>query len=169
MKNLMSICSVYSKSPASIDDSFLTNVFSGLTNEFIAKLSSPGQGSSCSSLVSRISKNEKASVTFKLITNCVFSPERKAQIKQAITEIKAKFDTWSYDIVCGDDISEEISDVESPKPFVERGELVLDDPSSFSFHGEERSFMGAISALSLKRLFSAYSTKGFSLATFDIT
>lgn len=154
------VCSVYSKSPASIDDSFLTNVFSGLTNEFIAKLSSPGQGSSCSSLVSRISKNEKASVTFKLITNCVFSPERKAQIKQAITEIKAKFDTWSYDIVCGDDISEEISDVESPKPFVERGELVLDDPSSLSFHGEERSFMGAISALSLKRLFSAYSTKG---------
>ena len=64
-----------------------------------------------------------------------------------------------FSIVFLDELEEELSDVESPKDSVAKGTLKLFE-KNVSYFGKEKSFLGFISANSLKRIYYMYSTHG---------
>ena len=65
-----------------------------------------------------------------------------------------------YIVLFYDDITESINDIETPNLNVSFGELKLVDEGQFLFHGEEKSVVTSISAISLKELFIKFGTKG---------
>ncbi len=106
------------------------------------------------------SVNDDERVVFKIVTNEIPDPKTKAEIKRFLAKLDLHNENYSADIIFGDDILEEINDVENPKPFVKEDVLTLIDPYSLSFYGKERSFFGAVSAKSLRELYLRQGTKG---------
>ncbi len=104
---------------------------------------------------------EETRFCLKLITNVDPSRLSKTSIRKDIGEIEADADRQiSIDIVFGEDIVQEINDIENPKEYVESGELVIEDHRSIVFHGNEKSLITSISAKSLSDLYTRYGTSG---------
>ena len=92
---------------------------------------------------------------------CPFNIEinQKILYQQSIAEIKVNNSNMYFDLIFLDDIEEEINDFEKPKEYVANGSLNLFSKNICTF-GDENSFIGVISAKSLKRIFMQHSTKG---------
>lgn len=85
--------------------------------------------------------------------------ENKLWYQKGASDFIVKNNKIHFQILFEDDILEEVSDVESPKDSVSRGELVLFD-DTVSYFGEEKSFLCFVSAKSLKENYFLYSTHG---------
>jgi len=94
-----------------------------------------------------------------ILCNYPVSIENKLWYQKGANDFIVKNNKIHFQILFEDDILEEVSDVESPKDSVQKGELVLFD-SSVSFFGKEKSFLCFISAKSLKDNYLLYSTHG---------
>lgn len=118
------------------------------------------------------SKNEKIlkkfdefdvddTTTFNVIILCNYPVpvETKLWYQKGASDYVVKNNKIHFQILFEDDILEEVSDVESPKDSVPRGELALFD-TTVSYFGEEKSFLCFISAKSLKENYYLYSTHG---------
>jgi len=104
---------------------------------------------------------EETRFCLKLITNVDPSRLSKASIRKDIGEIEADADRQiSIDVVFGEDLVQEINDIENPKEYVESGKLVIEDHRSIVFHGREKSLITSISAQSLSDLYSRYGATG---------
>jgi len=151
------LCPLFLKDYTDVDNDALINVVRETIQEFV----NPDNASLPKEEVSSISKiKETDIVSFKIVTNIELSPERKADLRRLMSKYDLPFATWSVDLVCADDIMEEICAAEDPQKYVESGSLILFSPNDISFHGSEQSFISSISAFSLRDLFRSKGTKG---------
>ena len=99
--------------------------------------------------------------TFNVVILCNYPVpiEKKLWYQQGANDYHVKNNKIRFQILFEDDILEEVSDVESPKDSVAKGEFTLFD-NTVSFFGDEKSFLGFISAKSLKENYFLYSTHG---------
>ncbi len=151
------LCPLYLKDKTDID----IEALSVMTREIVQEFVNPDQSTCPKSEISACAKIQETDVvSFKIVTNAELSPERKAEIRRKMGKLELPFSTWSIDIVCGDDIIEEISAAEDPQKYVETDSLVLFEPKDISYHGPEKSFVSSISAMSLRDLYRSRGTKG---------
>lgn len=102
--------------------------------------------------------NEKLMI--KVITNKQFDYDQKNKYHESIINISPLFDNLKFDIVFGDDIVEEISQLTSDKKCVAVGELTLDKENNYLTYGEENSMITNIKATSLRDNFIKYGKAG---------
>lgn len=107
----------------------------------------------------QIRLTESTSFTIRLICPFYVSPDEKIRIQELVNNIEVSSSYVFFDIVFGDDLEEEVSDVESPKEYVASGSLILMS-DSICYFGKEESFVTIVSAKSLKQLFLQFSTRG---------
>lgn len=107
----------------------------------------------------QIKLNENTSFIIRVI--CPFSVpvDKKIEIQQKVSELSVPNQNVMFEIIFGDDIEEEISDIESPKEYVANATINLIN-DSICYFGEEKSFITLISAKSVKKLFLQYGTRG---------
>lgn len=103
---------------------------------------------------------EKKSYHIIVLCNYPQTIEEKIWYQKTASEYKVKNDSIKFEILFEDDILEEVSDIESPKEYVQSGKLILFDGTGVAFFGEEKSFLCFISANSLKENYFLYSTHG---------
>jgi hypothetical protein len=96
----------------------------------------------------------------RIITDAIVPVEEKIAIQAKVAAFTVENKAVSFEILFGDDLQQEVSDVESPKEFVSSGELILSSPDSVCYFGDEKSFVSLVSAKSLKDLFLKYGTHG---------
>jgi len=100
---------------------------------------------------------------FKFVTNQTPSDEEKQVFNDEIEKLEPILGirySATFKIIYGDEVVGEIDDIESPKEYVEKGDLVLKDADAAPFYGDEKSFLTIISASSLKEIFKKYSKQG---------
>ncbi|WP_405290417.1 AIPR family protein [Methanobrevibacter sp.] len=102
---------------------------------------------------------ENTAFVIRIVCPFILPIEQKIHIQQIVSEIKVTNTNVMFEIIFGDDLEEEVSDVESPKEYVPSGSLGLIN-NSICYFGEEESFVTIVSAKSLKQLFLQYSTRG---------
>ena len=107
----------------------------------------------------QIKISESTSFIIRIICPFEISPESKIHIQELISEISVASSNVLFEIIFGDDLEQEVSDVESPKEYVASGTLNLIN-NSICYFGKEESFVTIISAKSLKQIFLQYSTRG---------
>lgn len=107
----------------------------------------------------QIRLNENTSFVIRVICDFVLPIETKIEIQQRVSELQVNNQNVMFEIIFGDDLEEEVSDVESPKEYVPSGSIGLIN-NSICFFGDEESFVTLVSAKSLKQLFLQYSTRG---------
>lgn len=103
--------------------------------------------------------NDNTNFNVIILCNYPVSIENKLWYQKGAGEYAVKNNKIHFQILFEDDILEEVSDVESPKDSVQKGELILLN-RSISYFGEEKSFLCFISAKSLKENYYLYSTHG---------
>lgn len=110
--------------------------------------------------LNELDTNDKTS--YNIIVLCNYSVDIKTKIwyQDLAGKYKVKNNLIKIQILFEDDIVEEISDVESPKEFVSEGSFKFVDEKSMCFFGNEKSFLGFISAQSLKDNYLLYGTHG---------
>ena len=101
-----------------------------------------------------------SNIKISLLSDVDVLPGNKALFKELVTTFKSKIENANYVIYFRDDIVESIDDIESPKLSVESGILKLLDNGQRLIHGDEKSLVVSISALSLKEIYQKYATKG---------
>ncbi len=99
-------------------------------------------------------------ITLILISSAKVEPNERAHIRRQLAKSSFPFSSWEADIVTCDDIISEITEAEDPLNCVQEDFLTLIDGASFSFYGQEKSFISAISADSLRNVYLRNSTKG---------
>lgn len=104
--------------------------------------------------------NENTIFNVVILCNNSIDVGKKLWYQKLANEYRVKNNRLSMQIVFEDDIIEEVSDVESPKDFVAKGIFKLYNNNSIAFFGKEKSFLGMISANSLKENYFLYSTRG---------
>ena len=104
--------------------------------------------------------NEKTSFNIVVLCNYPIDIAKKLWYQQLANEHRVKNGLINIQIVFEDDILEEVSDVESPKDSVAKGLFKLHDLSSIAYFGAEKSFLGFLSAKSIKENYLLYSTHG---------
>ncbi|MCR4874506.1 MAG: AIPR family protein [Clostridia bacterium] len=111
-------------------------------------------------LLSEFDINEETMYRTLILTNANVSIDKKIRLQEEAAKYKVKNGKLKIDILFGDDIAEELNDVESPKDSVEEGTLQLYDKNSITYFGEEKSLLTFISAASLRVCYFMYQTKG---------
>lgn len=104
--------------------------------------------------------DDNTSFIIKILCNYSVSMKQKIWYQNIVDNYKVKNGSIRFQILFEDDILEEVDDIESPKDCVAKGDIQLYQDYDISFFGEERSFLGFISAKSLKENYFLYSTKG---------
>ena len=94
-----------------------------------------------------------------ILSNAMVSPENRIKFQELAAKHRVKNGKIRIDMLFGDDISEEVDDVESPKVSVDFGSLKLMN-NTIAYFGEEKSLLTFISAKSLRDCFYLYGTKG---------
>lgn len=107
----------------------------------------------------QIRLNENTSFVIRVICDFTIPIEKKIEIQQVVSELQVSNQNVMFEIIFGDDLEEEVADVESPKEYVPSGSIGLIN-NSICFFGDEESFVTLISAKSIKQLFLQYSTRG---------
>ena len=102
--------------------------------------------------------NEK--LILKVITNYKPDYDEKNKYRDLIQKLTPMYEEIRFEIVFGDEIEEEISQLTSDKKNVEYGELTIDKENNYLSYGEEGSVIVNISALSLKENFNKYGKAG---------
>lgn len=107
----------------------------------------------------QIRLTDSTSFVIRIICDFVLPIETKIAIQQKVSELQVNNQNVLFEIIFGDDLEEEVSDIESPKEYVPSGSIGLIN-NSICFFGDEESFVALVSAKSLKQLFLQYSTRG---------
>lgn len=102
--------------------------------------------------------NEK--LILKVITNYKPDYDEKNKYRDLIQKLTPMYEEIRFEIVFGDEIEEEISQLTSDKKNVEYGELTIDKENNYLSYGDEGSVIVNISALSLKSNFLKYGKSG---------
>jgi hypothetical protein len=93
----------------------------------------------------------------KFITNIAISEKNRKLAQNRVLQYKKLFGkVATFEMVYGDEIVQEIEEVENPAKYVESGKLVLENPKSILYFNHEKSLITSISALSLKTLYRSY-------------
>ena len=87
-----------------------------------------------------------------LLCNYYVDVQDKIKYQNIFGQKNVKNGKVRFSIVFLDELEEELSDVESPKDSVAKGTLKLFE-KNVSYFGKEKSFLGFISANSLKRIY----------------
>lgn len=104
--------------------------------------------------------DEKTTFYITVLCNYPIDAEKKLWYQNLANDYKVKNDSIKFQIFFEDDILEEVSDVEEPKDSVPCGIFKLYDNNDVAYFGEEKSFLGFLSAKSLHDNFLLYSTHG---------
>ena len=107
-----------------------------------------------------VSLSETNVFTNRILCSFELPAEQKFEVQRRVSNYAVKKQNIHFEILFRDDIQEEIDDIESPKEYVDTGELILFEPDSICFFGEEKSFLSMVSAKSLKRVFYDFGSKG---------
>ena len=99
-------------------------------------------------------------LVIKIVTNFVPDFDEKNKLKTMISNITPLHQNVRFEIIFGDDIEEEISQLTSDKKCVEYGELILDKPNNFLTYGEEESIITNVTAFSLRDNYIKYGQAG---------
>lgn len=137
--------------------------FLNKVNEVVANIICRNYNGKNEKIMSKFDEFEVDDKTvFNIVVLCNYPVDiqKKLWYQRAANEHKVKNDLIKIQILFEDDILEEVSDVESPKDSVARGNFKLFDNHQVSYFGEERSFLGFISAKSLQENYYLYSTHG---------
>lgn len=132
-------------------------------NKIVANIICRNEDSSNQKVISKLDEfeiNEDTSFNIVVLCNYPIDVEDKLWYQKIANDYRVKNNRININIVFEDDLIEEVSDVESPKDFVNKGIFKLYNNESIAFFGEEKSFLGMISANSLKENYFLYSTKG---------
>lgn len=98
---------------------------------------------------------EESKVQFVFYTSAPKKGIRKDRIEKLLKEHFS--DTTNFEIIVlfGDDVVEEIKELESRRPTVESGEIVIDKANNALFYGDEAAIVN-VSAFSLKELYAKH-------------
>ena len=99
-------------------------------------------------------------LVLRIITNYQPDFEEKNRITNMINKLVPLMETIKFDIVFGDDIIDEISQLTSDKKSVDYGELLLEKENNYLTYGEEESIITNITAFSLKDNFVKFGKAG---------
>lgn len=99
-------------------------------------------------------------LVLKVITNYVPDFDEKNDYRDMILGLTPLFANIRFEIIFGDEIEEEISQLTSDKKCVEYGELTLDKEGNYLTYGEESSIITNITATSLKENYIKYGKAG---------
>lgn len=99
-------------------------------------------------------------LVLRIITNYQPDFEEKNRITNLINKLVPLMETIKFDIVFGDDIIDEISQLTSDKKSVDYGELLLEKENNYLTYGEEESIITNITAFSLKDNFVKFGKAG---------
>lgn len=97
----------------------------------------------------------------KFLTN--ISPKTNAQKKKYINSLNAiekSYKNVSFQIVFGTDVELEVLEIEAPKSYVDKAEIVIDNARNIVSYGDENSLVVNISAKSLKNVYELYENRG---------
>lgn len=109
--------------------------------------------------LSEYERNDNTIYNVILICNYLVEMNKKIEYQNLFNNKSVKNGRVRFSIIFKDELEEELSDVESPKNCVSKGTLKLTNVN-VSFFGNEHSFLGFISAISLKKMYYSYSTHG---------
>ncbi len=145
-----------------LDFTKVYNDFLKKINEVVANVIVRNENSKNERILNKFDEFEVDDNTqFNVIILCNYPVEVESKLwyQKGANDFVVKNNKIHFQILFEDDILEEVSDVESPKDSVPRGELTLFD-DTVSFFGKEKSFLCFISAKSLKDNYLLYSTHG---------
>lgn len=107
----------------------------------------------------QVKLTESTSFVVRIVCPFYVPIDKKIHVQEIVSNITVSGGNVLFEIIFGDDLEQEVTDVESPKEYVVSGTLGLIN-DSICYFGKEDSFVTLISAKSLKQLFLQYSTKG---------
>ena len=107
-----------------------------------------------------IDSKSKEIIVVKVLTNYCPSYDEKIELQESIENLVPLFDYIRFEVVFGDDIIDEITQLTSDKKCVEQGSLQLYDINNYLTYGEEKSIICNVSALSLKANYNKYGKAG---------
>lgn len=122
------------------------NVYSAVGNESILK--------------DHIDSKSKEIIVVKVLTNYCPTYDEKVELQESIENLTPLFSYIRFEVVFGDDILDEITQLTSDKKCVEQGSLELYDIDNYLTYGEEKSIICNVSALSLKANYNKYGKAG---------
>ena len=96
----------------------------------------------------------------RIITNAVLDYDEKNSMIDIVTNMTPISENIKFDIVFGDDIIDEITQLTSDKKCVDVSELLLEREGNFLTYGEEESIITNIMASSLKENYNKYGKAG---------
>lgn len=108
----------------------------------------------------RVADDDTVYFTMKVLCDWVPDPEVKVWLQTIVSSCSVKNHMVGFELIFADDVEQEIDDVESPKQYVSSGMLTTFGNSTVCEIGAEGSFITVVSALSLKKMFFQYSTRG---------
>jgi len=147
----------------SLSDEELTNRVKGLAKIVGATIYHDNSASNFQ-LISKfddlqVKITESTSYIVRIICPFYVPVEKKIHAQELISEISVNSSNVLFEVIFGDDLEQEVSDVESPKEYVGSGSLNLIN-NSICYFGKEESFVTIVSAKSLKQIFLQCSTRG---------
>ena len=101
-------------------------------------------------------KNRKIKII--IVTNTNLNNKLRNDLQYKLSKLQK--DRITHEIIVGREILSTIINIESPKPFVEEGEIEIDANKNILSFGEEHSLIVNISAKSLQELYQSCFTKG---------
>lgn len=104
--------------------------------------------------------DSKRPVKIKLLTDFVPKAAQRKQMLTSLGRLKPMHAQVSYEIVFGNDVENEILEVENPKEYVSVGVLKTDKVGNFVKFGNENSTILNVSAFSLKKLYEENAFRG---------
>lgn len=99
-------------------------------------------------------------LVLKVITNYAPQIDQANKIHDSFDKAMPLIQHLKYEIVFGNEIEEEISQLTSDKKCVENGELTLQKENNFLYYGEENSIITNVLASSIKDNFIKYGKSG---------
>ncbi len=107
----------------------------------------------------QVKLTESTSYVVRILCPFNVDIDKKIHVQEIISDISVSGGNVLFEIIFGDDLEQEISDIDSPKEYVASGTLNLVE-DSICYFGQEESFVTIVSAKSLKQIFLQYSTRG---------
>ena len=104
--------------------------------------------------------NKLKPIEFIVITDYVPLMKERHNILKEIQQLKSDLSYVSYRILFGNDIENEILEIEDPKEYVDSATIQIDSDTNVIRFGEEKSMIVNVSAISIKNLYQNYGYRG---------
>ena len=104
--------------------------------------------------------DKETKLNLKMITNFYPDFDTENEIKEYVSMLTTAYENISSEIVFGNEIENEISQLTSDAKYVEESEFDLDRPNNALYFGEEKSVIVNVTAKSLQRNYAQYGKAG---------